>query len=349
MGEVLKNYSMLLILSFFYLIGCSGNSAFKDDSSPFSDVEEKAKVTPFYWISFASSGKAAIERSEKMASKYYTLLYFPEKNIISISNIAGNLQLDTKIPESSNLPELANTAEFNFYKVFFKTQTPDRLKTMKEKGSVQNMKFSIKVMEQPEKQIYESIISRVESFFKDGALKAKGSDDFKGSCNFFVSSINNFEYKNNLINFDIDVVFLNIQWPTIDYAGYLDVIEDIIEKAIVEDRFPEAEKYNEIYLPIAPEKIKYYEYLYQIHTKKGDKMGVLMDIVVIFNESSDEAKQKELLVKFREIYMNNGVSKKDLRVIDKTLDKEYKAFTEDKKTKEEFIDVLKSIIVDYSI
>lgn len=345
----MKNYVLIFILSIFYLFSCGGKSAFKDDSSPFKNVEEKVKVAPFYWISFASNGKVATERSEKMAPKYYTLLFYPEKNIIQISSIAGNVQLDTKIPDSSNLPEVESAAEFNFYKVFFKADTPERLKTMKQKGNVQNMRFSIKVMEQPEKQIYDSIVEKIENYFREGAIKAKGTEDFKSSCNFFISSMNSLEYKNNYINFDIDVVFLNIQWPKIDYAAYLDVVEDIIEKAILEERFAEAEKYAQIYLPIAPNKIKYYEYIYQIHEKKGDKMGSLMDLVAMFNESSEEKAQKDILVKFRDIYVQNKISKKDLRKIDKLLDKEYKEFAEEKKTKEEFIETLKSIIIDYSL
>ncbi|MBN2695080.1 hypothetical protein JXR93_10480, partial [bacterium] len=346
---VLKNYVLIPILSIFYLFSCGGNSAFKDERSPFKNVEAKAKVAPFYWISFASNGNVAVERSEKMAPKYYTLLFYPEKNIMQISSIAGNLQLDTKIPDSSNLPEVESIAEFNFYKVFFKTDIPEKLKIMKQKGNVQNMKFNIKVMEQPEKQIYDSIVTEIENYFRDGAIKAKGTDDFKSSCNFFVSSINNLEYKNNYIKFDIDVVFLNLKWPKIDYAAYLDVVEDVIEKAITEERFPEAEKYAQIYLPIAPNKIKYYEYIYQIHEKKGDKMGSLMDLVAMFNESSEEKAQKDILVKFRDIYVQNRISKKDLRKIDKLLDKEYKEFTEGKKTKDEFIETLKSIIIDYSL
>jgi len=340
---------LYLFILMFSLLNC------RSSKGVLNEDEKVAKPTFFFWVSFEPNKSNVLEKSTKeVIANYYSLLYKPSRNRIDLVNLAGNpvMNLVIEKKEEDILPAIeVISEEIDYYKVFIpEERKSDLLAYIKKyKTKVQTLKLEFKVTENPETLIFDEIISNIKNHFKTKILEKKALEDFKISANFLVTRLYNFEYRSNMVSFSVDFVFTDVKQGKLDYAAYSNDVIDIIEKAIADKNYTEATKYNEIYKDILSNKIPYYKYNYKMHEEQNDLISCLIDLTLIFNEAEDDTVEKDTLSKFRDIFQSKIKNKKDIQKINKTLDTEYKNYMSDKKTKEEFLEVLKSIIIEYPI
>ncbi len=333
----------------FFLLNC------RSSKNVLNEDEKVAKPTFFFWVSFEPNKSNVLEKSTKeVIANYYSLLYKPARNRIDLVNLAGNpvMNLVVEKKEDETLPNIEVISdEIDYYKVFIpKERDADLLAYIeKYKTKIQTLRLEFKVTENPETLIYDEIINNIKNHFKTKILEKKALEDFKISANFLVTQLYKFEYRSNMVSFNVDFVFTDVKQSKLDYAAYSNDVIDIIEKAITDKNYAEATKYNEIYKDILSNKIPYYTYNFKMHKEQNDLISCLMDLTLIFTETEDDVLEKDTLAKFRDIFQSKIKSKRDIQKINKTLDTEYKNYMNDKKTKEEFLEVLKSIIIEYPI
>jgi CRISPR/Cas system-associated endoribonuclease Cas2 len=150
------------------------------------------------------------------------------------------------------------------------------------------------------------------------------------------------------MDFKFDYVFIKLKKAKPDYAANLDSIEELISTNMEAGSYKEAQKFNEIYKNIVPDKHKYYENAYIISIKLEDKMSAILSLIEEIETTDNFDITKDNISKIKEIYKET-LKRRQYSKLNRKLTKSYKYFLRKKINKDKFIEDLKNLIIEYSL
>ncbi len=347
----------IILLTFFILEGCKSENSFEMDEKNHigsTDVEQSSP-TSFHWISLETTKEKALKKSAHMLDRYYPLLYSPKSNLIAITSIGGMPTVETVLKKGKNVPDPAFVSTFvgtTLYNIFFteKRDTALKKKIRKYRESVVNIKFSFKVTRDPEKLIYEQIIKKTTKKLIEVLSQKIGNKDYFVKTRFLVVNMKDFKYRNRskLVSFNLDILFLISSPKKVDYEAHLEKIEEMTTESIFSENYELAQKYNEIYKKITPDKKIYYTNAYKINLALKNYIGALMSSVEMIEEVDEKGIVKLAFSQFGKVYKSK-LSKRKWNKIKYKLGKAYKLYRRKRINKNKFAEKLKDIIMDYPI
>ena len=345
------------VLLSFVFYSCSSNSAFDiEDEMMGGDKELLESPIGVFWTSFETTSIKAKKKSEELIPQYYSLFYIPKNNELHITSIAENQTVELNIEDARKPGEVILVSEFkgiNIYRLFFKDKRSPKLEKLIKKKS-KKIKHAeippIKVTEDPEIMMKKLMLEKIKKDLSN-KLKTKFIDkDYEVTANFVILKVYNFRYKNiqKTIEFKFDYLFTNFKLARPDYAGNLGAIEDSIASNMENGNFKEAQKFNEIYKKIVPDKNKYYENAFKINMKLGDKMAAVLTLIEQIEVMDNIETDKTNVKKIRNIF-KNSLKRKDWNLFNRKLYKSYKKYLRGKLKKEGFVETLKNLVIEYSL
>jgi len=346
--------SIILLVSLFY--GCHSSNAFNVEDEMMGGAKDvTSSPTETFWISLETTSRAAMKKSEDLIPIYYSLYYLPKNNEINITTIGGVSNSEVNIKNAALPTKVITMSEFkgvNIYRLFFKNDRKDKIKNFikKKSGSIKTASLTFKVTSDPELMIHKKMTSYIkEKLFKK--LSEKYIDqDFSVNGNFLVLKIYDFKYLNlkKTIEVKFDYLFTKLKSKKVDYAANLDSIEELISTSMNEGNYKNAQKFNDIYKNIVPNKVKYYNNAVTISLKLGNKMDALLTLIEEIQVLEDPEVYKDAITKIVRIY-KSSLKRRNLRKVNKQLSKHYKKFVKGKLDKEKFIDILKNMAIEFSV
>jgi len=345
---------VILITSLFY--GCHSSGAFNvEEEMMGSGKTQVNSPTGTYWMSLETTSKNALKKSEDLIAIYYSLFYEPKNNEINITTIGGVVNNEVNIEKAKLPTEVSTTSEFkgiNIYKLFFKNKRKKDIQNFIEKNSdkIKKVSLSFKVTTDPEIMMHKEISKYIKNALYTKAEKKYLEKDFSINGNFLITKVYDLKYQNQkkVVELKFDYIFTKLKSKKVDYEANLDSIEELITTNMSEGNFKDAQKFNDIYKDIAPDKIKYYNNAYTISMKLGNKMDALLVLIEEIKETEEAATHKDAITKIMGIF-KKSLKRRDLRKVNKLLSRSYKKFVKGKLSKEKFVDFLKNLAIDFSV
>jgi hypothetical protein len=343
-----------LITIFFY--SCTSHKAF-DVEDEMMGGEKYLLESPIgvSWISLETTSSRAKKKSEDLIPLYYSLFYIPENNEVHITSIAEHITSEVNINKASSPTKVVLSSEFktvNIYKLFFKDKRTPEIEDFIAKNSkkIKTLSFNFKVTEDPEVMMYKKISEKIKKDLLDKLTRKYLDENYEVNANFLVLKVYDFRYKNieKKIEFKTDYIFTKLKKKKPNLASNLDSIEELISTNMETGNYKNAQKFNEMYKNIAPDKAKYYNNALNISEKLNDKMSMVLILIEQIQTTEDLELEKANVKKIKEIY-KGVLSKRDHYKLRKALNKEYKKYLKEKLPKEKFVEYLKNLLIEYSL
>lgn len=348
---------MIFISIFFY--SCTTPKAFDVEDEMIGGPKDVTK-SPIgvFWPSLETTSRKARKKSESLIASYYSLFYIPENNELHITSIANNQTSEINIKDASSPSDIVLVSEFkgtNIYKIFFNDKRSKKIESIitkkKKENKIRRISIkALKITEDPEVMVKKIILKKIKAKLSE-KIKAKYMDkDYELNTNFLVLKVYDFIYKNiqKTIEFKFDYIFIGLRVSKPDYASNLGTIEDSIASNMENATYKEAQKFNDIYKNIVPDKAKYYKNAYNINMKLDDKMGAVL-VLIDQIENTDNLKQDKKNVKVIKKIFKKELKRRDWNRFNGNITKNYRNYLRGKLKKGKFIEILKNLVIEYSL
>ncbi len=347
----------VFISIFFY--SCSTHKAF-DVEDEMMGGHKEATESPIgvFWPSLETTSRKAKKKSENLISAYYSLFYIPKNNELHITSIANNQVSEIKVKDAAAPTDVILVSEFKgatIYKLFFNDERSKKIEAIiakkKKLNKIKKIHINaMKITEDPEVMVKKIILKKIKDKLAERIQEKYIDKDYKLNANFLVVKVYDFRYRNvqKTIEFKFDYIFTKLKVTKPDYAANLGSIEDSIASNMENGNYKEAQKFNEIYKPIAPDKVKYYKNAYIINMKLNDKMAAVL-VLIEQIENTDNLKQDKDNVKIIKSIFKKELKRRDWYKFNRNITKNYRKYLRGKLKKEKFVEVLKNLVIEYSL
>ncbi len=350
-------FFIILISIFFY--SCTTHKAF-DVEDEMMGGQKDITESPIgvFWPSLETTSRKAKKKSENLIPAYYSLFYIPENNELHITSIANNQTSEINVKDAATPTEITLVSEFkgtNIYKIFFNDKRSKKVEAIiakkKKKNKIKHISVeAVKIVEDPEVMVKKIMLEKIKNKLAEKLQERYIDRDYEVNTNFLILKVYDFRYKNiqKTIEFKFDYMFTNLKIGKPDYAGNLGSIEDSISSSMENGNYKEAQKFNEIYKSFAPDKAKYYKNAYIINMKLNDKMAAVL-ILIEQIETMDNLQQDKKNIKLIKDIFKKTLKRRDWNKFNRIITKNYRKYLKGKLKKEKFVEVLKNLVIEYSL